>query len=595
MGNAFRIGIYTKYLQIHIINLSVTVPADEIIYYILEVYMGRKAVKRVLAILMICAMTVSMAGCGGSKEGKSNGNTESSGNTVTKEADNSSQGGESTASTEGEVVSYPLNTKDELSIWSNVLKPEQSYTDYTQSPFHTGLAEKTGVQVKWEFPTEGSDATQAYNLMLAENNLPDIIWWTFLSSGDAKRLIDEGVIRDLSELLPKYAPNYWKFLQENEHFDKSMKTDEGEYFGFGSFREDAWQATYAGPVIRKDWLDALKLDIPQTIEEWDNVLKAFKDNYNATLTFATGRMSPGLASGFDTFGTLGLTTYLNTDGKVEVAQAKTEWKNYIAKLQEWYKEGLIDSDVATLDDTGVRTKALNNEVGASVTSIAQLSNWIADAKAEGTGAEWIGIPYPVETKGDVVHAIQAEDTVSIYCAAVSTSCPEEKLETALRWLDYGFTEEGFRYWNYGDEGKTYTMENGQPKFTSLIMDAPEGISSALDKYCGTQWTCIGIQAKSMVQQKNAAESVAAVDTWTANTDYQTYLYPAGVSMTTEESNEYSTVFNALNTYASEMSLKYLVGEESLDGYDKYVSKLQDMGLQRVIDIKQAAYDRFINR
>ena len=66
-------------------------------------------------------------------------------------------------------------------------------------------------------------------------------------------------------------------------------------------------------------------------------------------------------------------------------------------------------------------------------------------------------------------------------------------------------------------------------------------------------------------------------------------------MTTEEANEYSTVFNALNTYVSEMSLKYLVGEESLDGYNQFVKKLQDMGLERMIDIKQAAYDRFLKR
>lgn len=555
--------------------------------------MGKSTVKRGLAILMVSIMAVSMAGCGG--KSKSSDAGVSSGETVTQEAGNSSETGDSTANAEGEIVSYPLSTQDELTIWSNVLKPEQSYTDYTQSPFHTGLEEKTGVKVKWEFPTEGSDPTQAYNLLLAGDKLPDIIWWSFLNDGDAQRLIDEGVIRDLTELLPKYAPNYWKFLQENEHYDKSMKTDEGNYYGIGSFREDAWQATYAGPVIRKDWLDALKLEVPQTIEEWDTVLKAFKENYNATFSFTSARMAPGMASGFNAFGTFGLTTYLTSEGKVQIAQVQPEWKNYMAKLQEWYKSGLIDSDIATLDDTGVRTKALNNEVGASVTSTAQLSNWIADAKAEGTGAEWIGVPYPVETKGSVVHAIQAEDMVSPYCAVVSTACPEEKLETALRWLDYGFTEEGFLYWNYGEEGKTYTMEDGEPKFTSLIMEAPEGISSALDKYCGTQWTCIGVQALNMVRQKNAKESIAAVDTWIANTDYQNYLYPAGVSMTTEEANEYSTVFNALNTYVSEMSLKYLVGEEALDGYDQFVKKLQDMGLERIIDIKQTAYDRFLKR
>lgn len=217
--------------------------------------MRKSIVRKSLAILMICIMAASIRGCGG--KSKSKDALVGSDGTLTQEAINASETSDSTAATEGETVSYPLSTKDELTIWSNVLKPEQSYTDYTQSPFHTGLEGKTGVKVKWEFPTEGSDPTQAYNLLLAEDKLQDIIWWSFLNDGDAQRLIDEGVVRDQTELLPKYAPNYWKFLKENEHYDKSMKTDEGKYYGIGSFREDAWQATYAGPVIRKDWLDAL--------------------------------------------------------------------------------------------------------------------------------------------------------------------------------------------------------------------------------------------------------------------------------------------------------------------------------------------------
>ena len=111
--------------------------------------------------------------------------------------------------------------------------------------------------------------------MLSNEELPDIIWYSF--AADAESLLEDGIIRDLTDLLPKYAPNYWKFLQENPLYYKSMMTDSGKFFGFGFFREDLWQTAYAGPMVRKDWLDECGLPIPETIEDWEITLKAFKD------------------------------------------------------------------------------------------------------------------------------------------------------------------------------------------------------------------------------------------------------------------------------------------------------------------------------
>lgn len=67
--------------------------------------------------------------------------------------------------------------------------------------------------------------------MLSNEELPDIIWYSF--AADAESLLEDGIIRDLTDLLPKYAPNYWKFLQENPLYYKSMMTDSGKFFGFG--------------------------------------------------------------------------------------------------------------------------------------------------------------------------------------------------------------------------------------------------------------------------------------------------------------------------------------------------------------------------
>ncbi len=556
----------------------------------------KKNIKRFAAILLTGAMIVSMmTGCSSkgteTKEDESVSTAKSDGKTENSE-------GTENNTTEEVQVTYPLETDQTLSLWvAGQLGPQQSYTDYTQSPFHTGMAKMTGVDMEWQSPSIGSDNTQAYNLLLTEEELPDIIYWPIAADGNAQSLIDEGVIRDLTEVLPKYAPNYWAYLQKegNEHMDKSVKTDEGAYYGFGSFRETEWGATYAGPVIRKDWLDELGLDIPSTIKDWDNVLRQFKEKYNATFGFFRARMSPGIASGFSAYGSFLSSLYLDDNQKVQMAQTQPEWKNYMEQMNQWYEAGLIDPDVPTVDDAGMRTKALNGDIGIAVTSIAQMSNWIADAELESTGAEWIGIPYPVQNIGDVVNTIQAEDTVSSYVATVSTSCTDEELETALRWLDYGFTEEGYLYWNYGTEGESYTMVDGKPVFTDTILAAPEGINEALIKYTGSYGAGIAIQATDMVKQKNKEAAVTSVDTWLKNNEHEKHLYPVGASMTTEESNEYGSIASSINTYVEEMSLKFMMGEESLDKYDEFVNTLVSMGVDRMLEIKQAAYDRFLER
>ncbi|MFQ9800972.1 MAG: hypothetical protein ACLR23_20890 [Clostridia bacterium] len=244
-------------------------------------------------------------------------------------------------------------------------------------------------------------------------------------------------------------------------------------------------------------------------------------------------MSPGFASGYNAYASLLATIYVDDNQKVQFAMAQPEWKEYMTQLHQWYDEGIIDPDSVTLDDAGMRTKALNEKVGVSCTAISQLSNWVNDAKSSGLDADWVGAPYPVKNEGDIPCIIQGEDTISTYAAAVTTSCPDEKLELVLRWLDYGYTEEGYMYWNYGKEGESYTMVDGVPTYTELVTEDPEGINMALTKYVGTTGTGLAVQAENMVRQKNVPVCIEAVDTWTSKNQLSDHMYPSACSLSTE--------------------------------------------------------------
>ncbi len=544
----------------------------------------KKFMKKLMVWLLMTAMAGSLAtGCSGgennSNKGEGNGKAVSAG---TGDAENQT-----------EFTGYPVQTEQSLSVWASQLGPSSTVASWRESPFHTGLEKQTGIYMDWNFPTSGTDANQAFNLMLADTDLPDIIWHGII--GDAETYIEEGIIRDLTELLPKYAPNYWNYLQTHEYADKSVKTDSGKYYCFGFFREDRSQSVYMGPLIRQDWLDEQNLKTPVTVDDWENTIRTFYEAYGAKFAFCpTWRVSPGMAGAFGAYGTIEMALYIDKDKKVQLAQAQPEWKEYMAWLNKLNREGLIDPDVVTLDDDGLRTKIANSQVGITNANLGALNIYIEDALANKNGANWVGVPYPVKMEGDKTSAIFTEDQMVSAVAAITTSCPDDKVELALRWLDYPFSEEGYYYWNFGTEGDTYEMVDGLPVFTDKIRNHELGMSEAMVLYTGEVGWGLGIQALQMINETSKPESKEARALWydKSNEEATNWIYPTAVTMTPEETTESSSIYNAISTYVKEMSLKFLTGEEPLENYDAFVQTLNDMGLIRLLEIRQEAYDRF---
>ena len=52
---------------------------------------------------------------------------------------------------------------------------------------------------------------------------------------------------------------------------------------------------------------------------------------------------------------------------------------------------------------------------------------------------------------------------------------------------------------------------------------------------------------------------------------------------------------ALGTYVTEECTKFILGTRSLDEFDSYVEELKSMQVERAIELKQAAYDRYMGQ
>lgn len=561
--------------------------------------MKKKWLSRALAVALAGVMTAGMlAGCGKQDGSQTSVQSEASQTDGSIQSDDATQSETQTAEVPEEVT-YPVDTDVSLSFYiryQTQLAKSAAYVDYNSVPFYAGLSEKTGIDIDWQSYADGADVAAAYNLMLQEEELPNIIFGG--GCDDSAELYADGLIYDLTEYLPTYAPDFWEYinLPENEANKRAITNEEGQFFFIPFIRESNYNITYLGPVIRQDWLDELSLEAPVTLEDWENVLKAFKENYGAYFSFRVLRFNnAGIAGGTGAFAAFSL-KYFVEDGQIKCANTQEEWKDFLETMHRWYEEGLLDPDFSTADDTAVRSKALNGEAGIVYTAMSHLSNYIADAEKEGTGAKWVGLSYPRVEEGAPTTYIQTESqTWQPYIGArVTTSCSEEELIAAIKFLNYGFTEEGMLYWNLGEEGVSYEIaEDGSLQFTDLITSDERGITEALRDYTGMYSAGIGIQMEDMIKAKNNETAVEAVYTWIDNTVASQYLCPP-YSRTEEEQRVYNDINTQLSTYVSEMALKFVTGDESLEDFDKFVEQLDAYGLQELLEIEQAAYDRYMN-
>lgn len=553
--------------------------------------MMKKTMKQLLGIGLSAAMVLSMAACGNDTPANT---TEES---KTSEASVVSSEIETATSEEDAAPTYPLDTDLSISLWTSTIRLNSDYTDASQSPYHTGLAERTGVEIEWMFPLAGENANAAFNLLLTEKVLPDVIYRQS-NIGELNALYEDGLIYDLTEYLPKYAPDYWAVLNSEEYGNvyQDLVTGDGKILGFASISESDMNKTYIGPVIRQDWLDECGLKAPVTLEDWENVLRTFKDKYGATLSTAgvtylsfLGNMT-GAQGGFNE-------RYYIEDGKVKYANDEEETFEFIALMAKWFEEGLIDNDLTSLDANALRTKAANGKVGISCIPMSQMTNWINDAEASGSGANWVGLSYPRTEVGATVefgngaYSNWAGNTVAV----VTTSCPEEDLVEVLQFLNYGYTEEGIMYNNFGEEGKTYTVDaKGEIQWTDLFLNDEQGVNGAAQKYTAASASPIGVHSTDFVLKKNHETTVAALEIWLDNNDACKYYMPS-LSYTTEEQEAKTNISGATATFVKEWSSTILKGEKKLTDEEKayFKSELEKMGKTELLEIHQAAYDRYL--
>jgi putative aldouronate transport system substrate-binding protein len=349
---------------------------------------------------------------------------------------------------------------------------------------------------------------------------------------------------------------------------------------------------FQGPIVRKDWLDELGLSVPTTIDEWTTMLTAFKDKKGATaaLSYLKGYIDQGAFSG--PFGVKqGL--YLN-NGKVKYGQMEAGYKDYLTLLRKWYSEGLLDKNIASVDQKALDSNITSNKTGATVNNTGGgIGRWIP-LLAKDPKAKLVAAPYPTLKKGETPEFGQKDLPFNGAQFSITTAC--KNVEIATRFLDYGYSKEGELLYNFGIEGVSYKMENGYPKYTDLIMNNPDKLSPSviMTKYIRGNYNGPMVQRKEYMEQYAAMpEQKDSINIW-MKTNVSNHLMPKA-TLTPEESAEAANIISQVNTYNDEMFMKFVMGVEPIENFDKYVAQLKKLGIDKYVQLQQAAVDRYNNR
>ncbi|NUU60127.1 extracellular solute-binding protein [Paenibacillus agri] len=509
---------------------------------------------------------------------------------VSQEPSASAQNANNMAST------YPLQTDQTLSYW--LLSPSTLNASIYEVPFYEEWQKRIGVNLKFS-EISASQAKESFSTMLASGNLPDIIEYNWLNGlpGGPEKALSEGYILRLNDLIDQHAPNLKKYLQEHPELDKLIKTDNGDYYVFPFLKEGGMTQQWSGPVLRKDWLTELGLQVPQTIEDWHTVLTAFKSHKGSTLPLALGSQTHPLQGFLDGafIGAFGVIRdfYVEDDGLVRYGPLEPGYKQFLSTIRQWYAEGLIDPNFTQTDRKALDAHMTSSDAGATVASGAAIDRWEQALTATNADAVFTFAPYPVLNKGDKPKFGQfawpygAEASAAI--AATSTNPV-----LAVQVLDYAYGEEGYLLFNYGKEGLSYNLNDGKPELTELITHNPDNLSylEALSIYTHTVNPGPYIESRELIDNLAVTNEDHNYDVW--KTDNLQHVLPP-MTISEADSSEYARIINDINTLVDEISLKIILGTESLDAYDNLVKQLERLNIKRAIEIQQSAFDRFKQR
>ncbi len=499
---------------------------------------------------------------------------------------------------------YPICPDEKVTLRVLTQTRAEMPSDLNTMPLIQNDEKVMNVHIEW-IQAMGSTFNEKKNLMLATGDLPDIIE-TMIPSSDLTKYGPEGTFIPLNKLIDDYAVNFKNLYKEMPDIEKYITAPDGNIYSLARVNSGPWMPTNGVGIINKMWLDNLGLSMPTTIEEFENVLRAFKTgdpNKSGTadeipMVFSiTNGASPisennGLSYLFSSFGfavgnspTEAYADVVN--GKVICQATLPEFKEAISWISKLYREGLIDVESFTLKNADFAAK-INMEPGIIGYSQLWDKNDTVSNPTNNAAFQYMPLLKGPGGRTPVFFKAVLPGTVRGW-GMITKACKTP--EVAIRWLDYFYDETNAIEHIEGPIG-VRVLEN--PDGTLYVRKPPEGMSVAEDRFANCNAGILAMPPSAYTNRlklPSTDEKVNFINTFMEELKDKDPFPP--VFYTAEEASEMNKlqndIFNLIEGQASRWIIDGTIDAE----WDGFLKELDKAGLEKWLSIKQAAYERFI--
>jgi putative aldouronate transport system substrate-binding protein len=436
---------------------------------------------------------------------------------------------------------------------------------------------------KFNFWFLDSNKEDTLNIKLASGEMPDImrIKWH-----QVKQYVKQGILAEIpEETIRKYAPHYAEYVDK---YDEGLAWMKGKVDGkLYAFPKINLNGTYPTSLIwRQDWLDKLGITkMPETLEEFEAALyKISNDDPDGDGEKNTyGISDTAIPSVFAAYGiftpklTEAKISTMIVDGKPVIADIQPEAKEALKLLAKWYKDGVIDPEFVTKENTGgywaLSQAFMNGRLG--ITGGAMFYHYMPETVTGTAGKCYsetlkvnpdikmsFGVP-PVGPDGKSGTASWGAMGEGIGITTKAAKDPK-KVELLLKMLDDAYNEENIEYTKtvmYGKEGVDYKIENG--KLSRLNNDMKELNKKGIVVFPGS----VVVQKEVNSGLYEFADKVASYDSITNSG------LPVG-----DATEKYGA---QLSTLKQEAYMEIITGVKDIDYFDEFVKKFNKSGGEEI--------------
>lgn len=453
-----------------------------------------------------------------------------------------------------------------------------------------------------------SALSEKKSLMFASGDMPTMMWNIGLSTAEIMRYGQQDqLLYPLDTLISEeLTPHIYEYIQRDD-VKQAITTPDGHIYTLPKINETTDEGSYWRVFMNVKVLEEMGYELPKTLDEFNEILYAFKEkdannvpignymNYGASTAYILNAFGYTAKSGSG----YGDEPAMRNGEVVIPAYDMDTFKEYLKLMNQYYNDGIINQNYFTMENTEAiaQLNAGQNIFYGEPVYVTGYADW----------ADWEA-PYPLTSEWNETAQWPKPNFVNVGNFALSAYADLETAQLCMRIADLYFAPESRATWvgageesgymhgyvsaelsadGHGEFTDTSKLDNGLDLWTYLMQDLA-GIYVQFGAVDDTP-------AKTWWLEEHGGTYEKTFDLTNPDQHYRWSVYnnmmPYGIDtvtsiyyLTEEENDRLTDLTTLIKPYIQEQVALFITGERSLDETDAFVSELESMGIQDLLEI-----------